>query len=57
MKNYNVIFITYLKLVTNSTEDFYLHYRLSIFIVIIEGEEKYEIEKLLKKRNIHRGRD
>ena len=57
MKIYDVIFITYLKLITNSIEDFYLYRRLPIPTIIIEGEKKYKIEKLLKKRNIRRGRD
>ena len=55
MKIHDVIFIIYLKLTTNSAEDFYLHRQLSILIIIIEEEEEYEIKKLLKKRNIRRG--
>ena len=53
MKIYDVIFITHLKLITDSIEDLYLHRQLFIFIIIIEKEEKYEIKKLLKKRSIH----
>ena len=42
-----MIFIIYLKSIINLVENFYLYRRLFIFIMIIEGEEKYEIEKLL----------
>ena len=54
---YDIIFITYLESITDSIEDLYLRRRLFIFIIIIEGEEEYKIEKLLRKRSIRRDRD
>ena len=56
MKIHNVIFITHLKSVIDPAEDLYRKRRLLTFIVIIDDEKKYEIEKLLKKRIIKRGR-
>ena len=44
---YDVVFVAYLKLVIDPAEDLYRRYRLLISIIIIEGEEEYEIEKLL----------
>ena len=57
MKIHNVIFITHLKPVTDPVKDSYRRRRLSTFVVIIDEEEKYEIEKMLKKRIIKRGRE
>ena len=54
MKIHNVIFITHLKSVIDPAEDLYRKRRLLTFIVIIDDEKKYEIEKLLKKRIIKR---
>lgn len=52
MKIYNVIFIAHLKSIIDFNEDSYRRRRLSASIMIIDGEKKYEIEKLLKKRII-----
>ena len=56
MKIHDVISITHLKSVIDSTEDPYRRRRLLTFIIIIDDENKYEIEKLLKKRIIKRKR-
>ena len=56
IKIYNVIFIAHLKLVIDLAEDSYRRRRLLIFIVIVDGEKEYEIEKLLRKRIIKRER-
>ena len=57
IKIHNVIFITHLKPFIDSAEDLYRRRRLSTLIIIIDGEEEYEIEKLLKKRTIKRERE
>ena len=49
-----MIFINYLKPIFDLTEDLYKRRRLSIFIIVIDDEKKYKIEKLLKKRIIKR---
>ena len=55
IKIHNVIFITHLK----SIIDFILYRRcrLLIFIIVINDEKKYKIEKLLRKRIIKRERE
>ena len=57
MKIYNVIFIVYLKPAIDFIENLYRRRRLLAFIVVIDEEKKYEIEKLLKKRIIKRERE
>ena len=57
MKIHDVIFVAHLKPVIDFIKDPYRRRRLSIFIIVIDGEEKYEIEKLLKKRIIKRKRE
>ena len=57
IKIYDVIFIAHLKSAIDSAEDPYRKRRLSTFIIIIDGEKKYEIEKLLRKRIIKRDRE
>ena len=49
MKIHNVIFIIHLKSFIDSIEDSYRRRYLLIFVIVIDGEEKYEIEKLLRK--------
>ena len=57
MKIHNVIFITHLKPVIDPAEDLYRKRRLSVSVVIVDDEKEYEIEKLLKKRIVKRGRE
>ena len=57
MKIYNVIFITHLKPVIDSAEDSYRRRRLSTFVIVIDEEKEYEIEKLLRKRIVKRERE
>ena len=52
-----MIFITHLKSFIDFIENSYRRRRLLIFIVVIDEKEKYEIEKLLKKRTIKRKRE
>ena len=52
IKIHDVIFVVYLKPIIDLIEDSYRRRRLSVFVIVIDGEEKYEIEKLLKKRII-----
>lgn len=56
MKIHDVIFITHLKSIIDFVEDSYRRRRLLIFIMIIDDEKEYKIEKLLKKRIIKRER-
>ena len=51
-----MISIVYLEPAIDPVADPYRRRRLLVFAVIIEGEEEYEIEKLIKKRSIRRGR-
>ena len=57
IKIYNVIFITHLKSAIDSIKDLYRRRRLLIFIMIVDDEKEYKIEKLLKKRIIKRERE
>ena len=57
IKIHDVIFITHLKSIIDFVEDFYRRRRLLVFVIVIDEEKKYEIEKLLKKRIIKRGRE
>ena len=57
MKIHNVIFIAHLKPSINFIKNPYRRRRLLISAVIIDEKEKYEIEKLLKKRTIKRKRE
>ena len=57
IKIHDIIFVTYLKIVTDFVEDFYRRYRLLIFVIVVKGEKKYEVEKLFRKRSIRRGCD
>ena len=57
MKIYNVIFIAHLKPVIDFAENLYRKRRLLTFIIIIDDEKEYKIEKLLRKRIIKRERE
>ena len=57
IKIYNVIFITHLKSIIDFAKDSYRRRRLLTFVIIIDDEKEYEIEKLLKKRIIKRKRE
>ncbi|CAF9938725.1 MAG: hypothetical protein ALECFALPRED_007829, partial [Alectoria fallacina] len=50
-------FIAHLKPATDPAEDPYRRRRLSASVVVVDGEEEYEIEKLLRKRTIKRERE
>ena len=57
MKIHDVIFIAHLKPVIDFVEDLYRRRRLLAFVVVVDDEKEYEIEKLLKKRIIKRERE
>ena len=57
MKIHDVIFIVHLKPIIDSVENLYRRRRLSAFVIVIDDEKEYEIEKLLKKRIIKRKRE
>lgn len=57
LKIHDMIFVAHLKSVIDSVDDSYRQRRLLVLIVIMNDEEKYEIEKLLRKRTIKRERD
>lgn len=54
MRIHDVISVVYLESAIDSVENLYQRCRLLASAVIIEKKEKYEIKKLLKKRNIRR---
>ena len=54
---HDVVFVVYLKLIIDLAEDSYRRYRLLVFIIIVEDEEEYKIEKLLRKRITYRDRN
>ena len=57
IKIHNVISITHLKSIIDFVENLYRRRRLSAFVIVIDEEKKYEIEKLLKKQIIKRERE
>ena len=57
MKIHNVIFIAHLKSIIDFIKNSYRRRYLLTFIIIIDDEKKYKIEKLLKKRTIKRERE
>ena len=57
MKIHNVIFIAHLKSTIDLAENPYRRRRLSTSAIIVDGEKKYKIEKLLRKRIIKRERE
>ena len=52
-----MIFIIYLKSIIDLIEDSYRRRYLLIFIVVIDDEKKFKIEKLLRKRIVKRERE
>lgn len=56
MRIHDVVSIAHLEPATDPAEDPYRRRRLSAPAVVVDGEEEYEIEKLLRKRSIRRGR-
>lgn len=56
MRIHNVVSIAHLEPATDPAEDPYRRRRLPAPAVVVDGEEEYEIEKLLRKRSIRRGR-
>ena len=56
MRIHNVISIAHLEPATDPAEDPYHRRRLPAPALVVEGEEEYEVEKLIKKRSIRRGR-
>ena len=57
IKIYNVIFITHLKPAIDFIEDLYRRRCLLAFVIVVDEEKKYKIEKLLRKRIIKRKRE
>lgn len=57
MRIHDVISVAHLEPATDSAEDLYRRQRLSMLAVVVDEEDKSEIEKLLQKRRIRRGRD
>ena len=55
MRIHDVISVAHLEPATDPAEDPYRRRRLPAPAVVIEGEEEYEIEKLLRKRSTRRG--
>ena len=47
---HDVVFVAYLKPVIDLDKDSYRRRRLLASIIIVEDKEKYEVEKLLRKR-------
>lgn len=56
MKIHDVISVAHLEPATDPAEDLYRRRRLPAPVVVVEGEEEYEVEKLLRKRSTRRGR-
>ena len=56
MRIHNVISIAHLEPATDPAEDPYQRRRLPAPAVVVDGEEEWEVEKLLQKRRIRRGR-
>ena len=57
MKIHDVISVPHLEPVTDPAKDPYQRRRPSMSAVVIDGEEKYQVEKLLQKRRVRRGRE
>ena len=57
MRIYDIILIIYLKFTINSINNLYQRRRFSPLIIIINREEKYEINKLIRKKRIRRRRE
>lgn len=56
MRIHDVISVAQLEPATDPAEDPYRRRRLPMPAVVVDGEDEYEIEKLLQKRRIRRGR-
>ena len=56
MRIHDVISVAHLEPATDPAEDPYRRRRLSMSVVVVDGEDEYESEKLLQKRRIRRGR-
>ena len=54
---HDVVSVAHLKSVTNSAKDPYRRRRSSSPIIVLNEENEYEIEKLMRKRRIRRERD
>lgn len=57
MRIHDVISVAHLEPATDPVEDPYRRRRLPMSAVVIDGEDEYEIEKLIRKRRIRRRRD
>ena len=51
MKIHDIVSVAHLEFVIDPAEDLYRRRRLSASAVVVEGEEEYEVEKLLRKRS------
>ena len=56
MRIHDVISIAHLEPATNPKNDPYRRRRLLAPAIVIDGQEEWEIEKLIQKRKIRRGR-
>ena len=56
MKIHNVISIAHLEPATNPTEDPYGRHRQEPPAVVVDGQDEWEIERIIRKRRIRRGR-
>ena len=56
MRIHDVISIAHLEPATDPAEDPYQRRRPPALAVIVEGEEEYKVERLIRKRSIRRGR-
>ena len=56
MKIHDVVSIAHLESATDPAKDPYQRRRPPMSAVVIDGEDEYEVEKLLQKRSIRRGR-
>ena len=54
MKIHKVLFVTYLKFIINSRDDFYQRHRVLTSSLIINDVEKFKIKQILVKRRIRK---
>ena len=54
IKIHNVIFVTYLKFIINSRDDFYQRRRVLTLFFIIDDVKKFKIKRMLVKRRIRK---
>ena len=57
MRIHDVVSVAHLKPVINSAKDSYRRRRSPPSVIVLNEENEYEIEKLIRKRRIRRGRD